>query len=188
MLITGHTKRIDRVVVSPPTDGVHVIGKDGKIKGTHSIWIGDKLIPCGMVGFYWRNGDIGYKIYYSIKHGFVTPKKTVLKSFYKMQRLYKKGLCPKPYKVGHADLILDGKKINAWLIKMDHVHYPESIWERFAQGYPYDWNVLNATEHPEHSPEGYNKFVDRLGRRMKIGDVVYCTKQKRWYVVDVDEL
>jgi len=187
MTITGTTKRIERIKADVPDDGVHVTGKDGTIKGTRSLYINDRLVPHGQVGFYWRKGDYGYKIYWSFAHLGACSKRVVKRTFKYMQKLHEKGLCPKAYKIKHIELILDGKTRWAYGIKMDHVHYPEEAWAKFAQGHPYDWNCLDPIEHPLHNPAGYNKFVEQLSRRFKIGDVVYCTKTKRWYQVDCDE-
>jgi len=187
MKIEGTTKKIERVVMEPPKDGVHVLGKDGTIKGTRAVYIGDTLVPHGQVGFYWRIGDIGYKVYWSITKKHACSKKVVYNTFRFMRKMSKRGICPPVHKVKYVKVKLDDRSRWAYAIKMDHVHYPEVAWEKFSQGYPYDWNCLDQKEHPDHNPEGFNRFAARLKKKLKVGDVIYCTKKKAWFQVDCDE-
>lgn len=104
------------------------------------------------------------------------------------------------------EIVFNGEKIStwAWGIKTEHIHYPKEAWEKYAQGYPYDFDCLDKTEHPDHTPEGYLKFCEYLTKKLKkagvgvcgdypfkekkipkLGDIVYCTQKKRWYLVDV---
>ena len=186
MKIEGTVKKIERAMIPPPMDGVHCLGKDGTIKGSRSLYINDTFVPHGQVGFYWQKGDIGYKVYWSFAHKYASKKRAVHKTFRFMKKLSKKGLCPKVYKIKYIKLVLDGKKHHAYAIKMDHVCYPKEAWVKFANGYPYDWNCLDQVEHPTHNALGYNEFNRKIGRNMKLGDVIYCTKKKRWYLVDCD--
>jgi hypothetical protein len=88
-----------------------------------------------------------------------------------------------------VNLRVRGKRLQAWAIKVRHVHYPEKAWIRFAHGKPYDFNCLNHDEHPLHTAAGAKAFIKKVSkRRMKIGDIVYCTKRRRWYCVDVAAL
>lgn len=47
MTIKGKIKIIKRVSVEAPSDGVHVMGKDGTIKGTQAVYINGVLVPHG---------------------------------------------------------------------------------------------------------------------------------------------
>jgi hypothetical protein len=107
---------------------------------------------------------------------------------------------PKSDKVVKVKLDLKyGKKyIRTWAygIKTQHIFYPKEAWEAYAKGYPYDFKCVN---HPKHTPEGYQEFADKAYRackktgvkvcggdkRPKLGDIVWCTKKTRWYLVDV---
>ena len=67
-------------------------------------------------------------------------------------------------------------------------------------GHPYDFNCLDQEEHPTHNPDGFLKFQNKVKKHikstglkgrmsggdpsLKLGDIVYCTKKKRWYLVD----
>lgn len=196
MIIKGELKRIKRVHVPPPDDGVHITGKGGDIKGTHSVWIGDKLVPKGQVSMYWQIDDrTGIKLYYGLNWKKVIGKDWVRRDFKKMQKLWKAGICMEPYKIEKAqlDIHADGKHIKKEVhgIVMQHVNYPKDAWEKFAQGYPYDWSVLDQTEHPDHNPAGFLAFQKKIkkhtGKSMKLGDVVYCQFAKRWFKVDVGD-
>jgi hypothetical protein len=79
-------------------------------------------------------------------------------------------------------------------IKTQHVDAPVKAWWDYVCGYPYDWK---AVDHPDHSPEGYLKFVKWAKRKQhangvstegsyKIGDVMWSCTKKRWYLVDID--
>jgi len=61
-------------------------------------------------------------------------------------------------------------------------------------GRPYDWG---ADSHPDHSPEGYLKFVKWAKKEQKkhgvstegsykVGDIMWSSTKKRWYLVDID--
>ena len=137
------------------------------------------------------------RIGYSFKWMKALSKKVVQHDYLLMRRAMK--LCFAPEVLGFEKVKLNlfydhkkGHKIEclAFAVRVEHVHYPEKAWEEYAAGNPYDWE---ADSHPMHSPEGYKFFVDdikgkvkKLGisHSFKIGDVVWCTKKKRWYLVD----
>jgi len=61
-------------------------------------------------------------------------------------------------------------------------------------GIPYDWG---ADPHPDHSPEGYLRFVRWAKKEQakhgvktqgsyKVGDVMWSCEKKRWYLCDID--
>lgn len=203
MKITGTAEYIERVKVLPPDDGVHrASDSDGFLKGCHSVFIDGKLVPKGVVGFYFRHKeDKGVKVFYSFKWNKCQRGKYVRNIFRKMQRLHE--VCVKPYKIVgvELDFMWRGKRIHkkAFGIKVQHVHWEEKAWTAYARGYPYDFNCLDSKEHPLHNPEGYRKFVKRVKKvlsktgikidpkspSLKLGDVSYCSKTKRWYLVDV---
>jgi len=209
MLIEGNIKRITREKHPCPDDGVHRKGKDGNIKGVKSIWIGDRLVPRGSVGFYWRlNEKYGIKVYL----GFPTGKKpwaskqdVVSKAFIRMGHLYQAGLSPMPrhvYRVS-VNVKIDGERVKCkpWALEMEHVNYDEKLAADYAIGKPYDWSHIN---HPDHTPEGYKKFVEKVKAYQKstkmnlsastwkdnevpkLGDCLWDVKKERFFLVDVD--
>lgn len=184
-------KVIKRVKVACPKDGVHVAGKDGAIKGVHSLWFDKLLVPKGQTAFYLD----GLRVSYSF--GWFKPIKDriVRKDFDTMRNCYKLDVSPKPRGIVPVKLNLwyphEKKKIKcgALAIMVEHVHYPKEAWKRYAEGYPYDWD---ADPSPRHTPEGFKTFVawakkltGKLVRTSwKLGDVVWCTNKQRWYLVD----
>jgi len=209
MLIQGKVKRITREKHPCPPDQIHRKGKDGCIKGVKSIWIGDKLVPRGSVGFYWRlNDNKGLKVYL----GFPTGKKpwmskpnVVHKAYKRMVHLNSAGLAPMPSHIYQikVDVKIDGKQLRCkpWALEMRHVHYDEKLWADYAKGRPYNWDAI---DHPDHNPEGYMAFVKKVkefqyNRKMglsaaswkndeqpKLGDIIWCLKSERFWLVDVD--
>lgn len=211
--ITGKAKRIKRAQIKPPNDGIHRAGKEGFIKGVHSIILNGKLVPKGSVGFYYRlDEDTGVKVYLGLpkknRKPWLTNLKQVQEAYKWMTRLALVGMAPGPHKIVKVsvDITFDGRraKCEPWALKMDHVHYPPIPWEYYAQGRPYKWDGVDQKEHPLHTPEGYLEFVKELKNWQrankksfsaasykkdevpKLGDVVYCMKKKRWYLVDAD--
>jgi hypothetical protein len=198
MKIKATVKRIERVRIECPKDSVHVAGKDGKIKGVHSVWFDKKLVPKGMTALYWQlNEKKGIKIFYSLNRLTCGTLKTVKYVFKKQQKIFKMGICPKPYKIKKVNLklVIDGKKIKetAYGIVMENIPVPPT-WEQYAQGKPYKWGNF---KHPDHTPEAYLRFVKRIKKRLKssgikiygsfkLGDCMWSTKKKRWYLVDID--
>jgi hypothetical protein len=144
------------------------------------------FVPHGQVGFYWRKGDVGYKVYWSFAHKYASKRKAVRKTYRYMKKLAKKGISPKVHKIKEVKLVLNGKKHRAFAIKMDHIHYPKEAWVKFAGGHPYDWDCLDQKEHPKHNALGFNEFNRKIKRNMKLGDVIYCVKRKKWFLVDAD--
>ena len=209
MLIKGRIEEIKRVRLKAPNDSVHRNSdKDGLLKGVHSVKFhrpdGSVLIvPKGMVGAYFRyKENKGMKVFIQLPELRVYSKKACMKDYRNRVKLADAGINPKVHKVVtvHMDLKSSGKRkvFKAWAIKMDHVHYPEKAWNDYAAGYPYDFNCLDQTEHPNHNPEGYLKFAAKVYKTTKklgitvcggdkvpkLGDCVYCTKTKRWWFVD----
>ena len=85
-------------------------------------------------------------------------------------------------------------KATAFGIKTQHVDAPEKAWIDYAKGIPYDWAADN---HPDHTPEGYLKFVHSARKTMKkhglemegsgkLGDIVWSCSRKRFYWCDID--
>jgi len=191
--------------------------KDGKaqMKGCRSMLWNDKtIIPRGMSGAYFRYKEkYGVKIFYSVHNNVCSKMKTVRKQFKKQMKLYKLGVATQPHKIVNVKLDFDYYEKNlkfarhvkkdALGIKVTHIAYPEDAWKKYAQGYPYDWD---ADDHKDHSPEGYLKFCKHLKKVLlknkificgqwpvkekknpKLGDCVWDTNKKRWYVVDVGD-
>jgi len=195
--IKATVKVINRVKVVCPDDGVHVVGKDGIfIKGVHSLWFNDKLIPKGQTAFYWyESGSTGLRVSYSF--GWLKPiaEKIVRQEYKTMRACWKMGISPEPFGIENVRLDLyyehEKKKINCkpYAIRVQNIAYPEEAWRKYAKGYPYDWTACN---HPDHSPEGFRRFVadakanagKLISTSWKLGDVVWCAVNNRWYLVD----
>jgi len=189
-----------------PPDGIHRRGKDGKIKGVKSVWIDTKLVPRGSVGFYWRLDDsTGLKVYMGFPTGkkpWTSKKRMVEKAYKTMKIFHKAGFAPQPKGIQrvYVALKVDGKTIidTPWALRMQHIHYDEKAWGAYAEGRPYRWG-----EYPNDA-KGYLEFVLKLkdfqkehkiklsaaswknDEVPKIGDVMFCHKEKRFYLVDVD--
>jgi len=217
MKIKGTVREMKRVRVKCPDDGVHRYSrKDGAMKGCRSVMLNDKkLLPRGMSGFYVRHKEnTGVKVFYSMHNDRCLKRKTVIKQFKKHTKLYKLGVASKPHKIVTVKMDFDyyekdqklarHVKKESYGIKVQHVHYPEDAWAKYAQGYPYDWDCLDNAEHPKHNPAGYLSFCKKLKEILKkhkigvcgdfpfvekenpkLGDIVYCTKKKRYYLCDV---
>ena len=172
-------------------------------------------MPRGVVGFYHRyKENKGAKVFYSFKNNSVCSKKYVSGQFRKHRKLYELGVAPKPHKIITVELDFDrynkkGElerhvKKKAFGIVADHVHYPEDAWAKYAAGINYDFDCLDKKEHPKHCPEGYLKFCKKMKKILlaakmtvcgewpvkekknpKLGDIVYDTRKKRFYLVDV---
>jgi len=196
LTIKANVKVIKRVKILPPNDGVHRAGKDGHIKGVHSLWFNDKLVPKGQTAFYWyESGDTGLRVSYSF--GWLKPisEKIVRREYKAMRACWKLGISPEPFGIEKVRLNLfyehEKKKIDctAFAIRVQNVLYPEEAWKKYAEGYPYDWS---ASDCPIHSPDGFKAFVSyakqKAGKLIstswKLGDVVWCTKKERFYLVD----
>ena len=209
MKISGNVELIQRAKIKAPDDGVHVNGSDGFLKGVHSVYLDGKLIPKGSVGFFYETGfDRGVKVYIGgfPNHPWVSRLRVVESAFKRMTKLAIQGYCPKPKHVirVQAKWTYQGKTFlkNAWGLEMEKIHYPIKAWEKYAQGYNYDWTAI---DHPNHSPDGYHKFCKELRRfcinnnwkfsafnpkkdeNPKLGDVLFDTGRLKWYLVDVDE-
>lgn len=186
MTIKGKIRRIYKKRYPCPHDGVHKASKRGFILSTKGCYIGGKFCPHGVYSFYYRHKKYkGVKVYYSIKSRKLRSKERAVRDFRLMKKLYKRGLCPKPYKLFKINLRVRGKKMQAWAIKVRHIFYPKSEWVRFAHGKPYRFDCIDQSKYPNHTAYHAKRFMKKLShRRHKIGDVIYCTKKKRWYLVD----
>jgi len=195
--IKGEFIHIKRVKLPPPEDGVHVAGKNGHIKGVHSVWLGDMLIPKGSTGFYYRlNDDRGIKVLYSLSWYTPIKERLVKEEYRRLKKMSKLGVAPAThglYKV-KLDCRWQGKKVRgaAWAIEMDHIHYHYESWKAYAQGYPYDFG---AVDEENHNPESFlaarkvimAKFKEahiKSDSSLKIGDLIYCMKRKLWLCCD----
>lgn len=198
MKIKGEFVHIKRVKLPPPEDGVHVVGKSGHIKGSHSVWLGSKLVPKGSTGFYYQiNDKKGVKVLYSLSWYMPIKAALVKKEYRILKKLAKTGICPQVHGIEKISLHCkwQGKRVRgkALGIVVDHICYPYDAWKAYAQGYPYDWG---AVREENHNPEGFLRArkVFRARMRdlmidsdssMKLGDILYCTRRKQWFLCDV---
>jgi hypothetical protein len=94
------------------------------------------------------------------------------------------------------DLTYKGEKhkADAYGIKTEHVNAPVKAWEDYMRGIPYDWTAVN---HPDHTPEGYLKFVKWAKKvqkehsvetegSYKVGDVMWSCRRNRFFLCDID--
>lgn len=209
--IEGTVELIQREKIVPPKDGIHRAGKEGFIKGVHSVMLNDTLIPKGSVGFFYPLGkEKGVKVYLG---GFpnkpwASKLKVVQHGFKNMSKLNFVGLAPTPHKIIGVKIrymFKDNVMVKyAYGLKVDRCHYPPHTWKWYAKGLPYRFDTLRCKDHPKHTPDGYFDFCKRLkefckNSKMvlscfdyrkdagpKLGDVLYCMKRKNWYLVDCD--
>lgn len=207
---------MERVRIPCPDDQVHrKSNRDGAMKGCRSVMLNaEQLLPRGMSGYFVRYKDkYGIKVFYSMHNDVCSKMKTVCKQFKRQMKLFKLGVATQPHKIVTVKQDFkyygkDGKYVRhvkkaALGIKVTHVAYPEDAWEKYAQGYPYDWE---ADSHEDHSPEGYLKFCKKLKRILKankigvcgnypfkekknpkLGDIVWDINKKRYFLVDVGD-
>jgi len=207
MKITGEFKFIKRETHECPDDGVHRKGKDGGIKGVHSLVHNDKnLIPKGQDCFYYRvNSEKGIQVYYSFGWFKAHKKKAAIRNFQRLNLFNKLGLSPKPHKVICLELDIKywqppkRKHIicHSYGVVVDHVNYPEDIWADYAKGRSYKFPEPHEDPYGNHSPDGYKDFCNKITEQckkmkikldssLKLGDVIYDVKKGRWFLVDVD--
>jgi len=207
--IKGVVTEIPRVLSKAPDDGVHRVSqKDGLIKGVRSFYLDGKVLPKGQTGMFWQySKDWGLKVFYKIDNDGChrSSKKAVMREWKKRKKLEPYDVIPASPKLVKVklDVTFKKKKIDtwAWAIKTRAVRYPKKAWDDYARGKPYDWD---AVKHKLHSPKGYLDFCKKLTKVLKktgvgvcgdypfketknpkLGDVVYDTKENRWYLVDV---
>ena len=196
MKIAGTVHFIEKQKFRCPNDGVHLVGKDGKIKGLLACEIDGDWTPFGMNGFYRRiNGCSGVKVFYSFKTNKAAHYRTVKDVYRLMCGLSDKGIMPTPKGIIGVELDLRvGErhvKKDAYGIVMTHVAYPLKKWKSYAKGMPYPWEAEG-----DENPTGFLVFqakarnaIKKAGGRVesgKLGDNVWCEKTKRWWLVDVN--
>jgi hypothetical protein len=193
--IKGKAKKIPKKKYKCPNDGIHRKKESGGIRGFWAAKISDTYIYYGNWSYYIKHMDFGLKVFYSLK--FNKPTKTIkdVKSTVNMM-VDLKEFCPKIYcyDIIETDIKFDKRvcRSASHAVYMQHIHFPEKAWLNFAKGKPYDWDADN---HPAHSKVGFIEFRNRLEDIVKdinydfdhfsIGNIVWCTVNKRWYLVDV---
>ena len=195
--ISATVKVIQREKIECPEDGFHRAGKDGFIKGCHALMFDGKPIFKGSCNFFWPlSKDEGLRVAFSFKDLKPLKEKLVKRDYKLLKKCYKYGISPKPMGMEVVCLDLDYKHKNKHIkcfsnaIRVERVRYPEQTMNDYANGKPY---VFTEDVHPEHSPEGYNRFLDKVKpivkkigvqNSLKIGDVLFDTKKKVWLIVD----
>lgn len=195
--IKAQVKYIERVKVPCPDDGVHVSGKDGAIKGVHSLWFDDRLVPKGSNGFFWETDDEwGLKVYYSFGRFECAKRKFVEYEKDNMRKLFKLDLAPETGEISTIKVDLYYKDLHIikypFCIKTKIVHCPQAAWEEYAKGHPYNWGAI---QEDWHTTKGFLAFRDKAKKiikkagikfegSLKLGDILACEKTKRWYIVD----
>lgn len=195
--LKGTLRRLTKRRVAPPNDGVHRPDGKGGIRSPFIYRIGERIVYGGNEGIFVPDGDqTGIKIMYTFKGGKAFSLSRVSDIYGKMGEFER--LCVPVFGIEKVVLAIRYRnaKINqeCYGIRVKRVVYPEKAWERFLLGYPYDWNASNL---PSHTISGYRRFVKGakrvMGNRYKfhlkslvLGNVAYCTEDKRWYVMDID--
>jgi len=176
-----------------------------QIKGLFGSFLDDKLfVPYGRNGFFYTyidsktKSELGVKVYYSFDRMRVRSKIHQQDVWNKYASCYEAGISPKPVALTDVklDLTVNSAKINSkcFGLIIEKAHYPEKSLEQFARGQFYDFDYLDKLEHIDHNPQAFKEFrkkatkiISKLGITgcgTKLGDIIYCTKNKRWYVVD----
>jgi len=201
MKIRGTFTYIEREYHPCPQDGVHVVGKDGNVKGCHSLVYegpsGKRIVPKGQTGFLWQISETqAAKVFYSFGWFKCLKDKAIKEEIENLKILAKAGISPQYYGMTKAklDIQYGAKhiKCSAPAMLVAFVDYCPEAWHAYAIGRPYDWTV---DEHPGHSPEAYKAFVKRakkiaktsgakIDTSWKLGDCVWSMTKKRWFLVD----
>lgn len=169
-----------------------------KIKGVLRAVLNDDLfIPYGVNGFYYKLSNTeGIKVFYSLVNK-ITKENRIKKEWNRCNQFYSKGLTVKPISIEKVvlNINLDGKKIkvNTKGIVTERVQLPEAMWD-FSIGRVYNFDCLDGDEHPLHNPKSFLGFREKINNAVskkevpkvgtKLGDIVYCTDKKRWFLVD----
>ncbi len=172
-----------------------------QIKGMFGSFLDEELfVPFGVHGFFYSIPDskLGVKVYYSFDRGTARSKSASQKTWNRYKSCYDADLSPKVISMVdvNLDLIVNSKKVQTkcFGILSEKVFCPEDELKKFAQGQVYDFNCLDIIEHPKHTAQDYQYFRDEVirttaklkitHRGVKLGDILYCMNEKRWYLVD----
>jgi len=180
MKLHGEFIKLKKVKHKCPKDGIHKRDKHGNIGSKGILLFGDKVIYVGKDCFYFKLSDEkGIKVYYSIIEGKARSLDFVEKSYEKQNRLYDDGYSKKAFKI--LPILLISYNIKCHGILMGNVQVPTRAWIEYYLGYPYRFTNVNG-----NSINGYKDFIKGTKglASSKLGDVGYCTKDKRWYVLD----
>jgi len=193
--IKGTARKIPKGDYKCPNDGIHRKKKSGRIRGFWAAKISNAYLYYGNWSYYLKSDELGLKVFYSFKFNETTKTdKEVQATIDMMNDLHE--FCPKIYYKDTVKTDIRFKErhcvAESPAISMQHIHYPERVWLKFAKGKPYDWNADN---HPAHSTQGFRAFralLEEYTRDIEynfdsfsIGNIVWCTVEKRWYLVDV---
>ncbi|MGW8324087.1 MAG: hypothetical protein ACWGNI_00195 [Desulfobacterales bacterium] len=190
--IKGTAKKIKKGYYKCPNDDIHRKKDSGGIRGFWAAKIADTYLYYGNWSYYMNTG---FKVFYSFKFNKTTKTKVEVQTTVDMMRQLK-DFCPEVYYIDEVKTDIQFKERRCTdispAIYMQHVHYPEKAWLKFAKGKAYNWD---ADSHPAHSKKGFLEFRGRLEDVVKdidynfdhfsIGNIVWCILEKRWYLVDV---
>lgn len=194
--VHGHAKKIKKEDHKCPNDGIHRKKDSGRIRGFWGLKLNNEPIWYGNWAYYrFSQNTTGYKVFYSFKFAKTTKTIEEAQRTFNMMKMLKK-FCPEVHKITYVTTdIWIGKKHCHGIspaIRMQHVFYPQKAWKDFAKGKRYDWG---ASDHPGHSIEGFKRFRNELETftstidydfdHFSIGNIVWCTNNNRWYLVDV---
>lgn len=174
-----------------------------QIKGVLGAVLNDKqFIPYGQNGFFYslldKNPELGVKVYYSIQRRKAHHKLIQGRIWRNYVSCYEAGISPEPISVTDVqlDLLVDNRKVklSCFGLIIQKACYPESALEQLARGQFYDFDCLDKEVYTNHSPQAFKRFrrkaskiITQLGISMagvKLGDIIYCMRNKRWYLVD----
>jgi len=205
ILISGKLKLHPRVAMDDfkDLDGIYSLSNGDlrkgvkKIKGVMKATLDGVYIPYGVSGFYYGlSEDVGIKVFYSLRL-FKNMANRIKCEYTNIRKYYKWGFSVEPLGIEnvHLNISINKKKINIKVkgIKTRRVNVPPAIQD-FSVGKYYDFDCLDSKEHPLHNPKGYKAFrksvVDVVKKNnlrkipTKLGDIIYCMTNKRWYLVD----
>jgi hypothetical protein len=200
--LKGRLRRIKRERgIKFKKDGAHSVNKRGELHTTKACTLHGKLIGVGKVALYKKlSRNKGVKIFYSVEKDEMPGPRTMKRLFKMYWKLSRFGVAPKPFRIGKAKLSLmfDHKNIRATApaIYMEHIRSPKKAFRSYIHGRPYDFMALNQKHHKEHNAAGVKRFRKKLKRyykkaglvqrkdSIKMGNCMYCIKDRRWKVVD----
>lgn len=178
---------------------VFAYDKVGRIKGVLAFFLDGKVLFAGVNGFYYPiSDDYGIKVYYSLSRMHATDGKRCDEGFKAMKLAYEYGIGCAPCSISSILLNIKVGKVNVYCkvrgIISQRVHYPEDLMLEFAHGEYYRFDGLSNDQHPLHTPDEFVKFQSNARKKLrccglkcvgyKLGDIVYCTRQRRWFLVD----
>jgi hypothetical protein len=192
--VYGRIKELHEADDQCPHDGVHRAKPDGTIRHPRIGMLDRRPLFYGNEGMFIDRGtEFGLKVYYALRLGAAWSLEQVEYVAEMMRKFESVAVTPGRIEKVDLDVRYRGAWINrqVWGLEVQQVHYPMNAWKRYCRGHAYDWK---AVKHPDHSPEGFLRFVASAKavipelhvKSLTLGNTAWDTKTSRWLVMDVD--